>query len=128
MKPEEDDEALISTAMRLIGQLQRGKASKKTALMLAVSICLDVALSIIVVFLTIGQIHGNSGEAVVQYSQCVENNSARAQDKLLWGAFFSDATPKGAKLTPKIIAEVTELRAIVNAKDAPRDCKALYPH
>jgi hypothetical protein len=100
---------------------------------LILSIVLDVTLSILAFFL-VNSLHNTQNQVVqqqsaartTQYSQCVTNNDARAQDKTLWDVFFADLVPPGSKPTPKIAAELARLNKIVNDKDAPRDCKTLY--
>src|SRR5712692_5728177 len=122
-----DADVLFDTAMVLIGKLQKGKANKQTVLLLAVSIFLDVMLSVAVIFLSVGTIHQNNGSVKTQYQQCLVNNTARSEDKMLWEVFLADATPPKNKITPKITAELAHLSMLVNAKDVPRDCARLYP-
>lgn len=102
------------------------KLSRKYIFGLAVSISLDVTLSVVTIFLAIGLNSASTTQRAASqqtnYQQCQISNTDRAQDKQVWDVFLGDLVPKGTKLTPKLQAEINHIYSVVNSKDAPRDC------
>jgi len=121
---EPADDVLIGTAMELIKKLQRTKASKKTVLLLAISIFLDVTLSIVVILLGVGLSHSNSG-LVDQENRlrsqeltiCNESNATQQEFVSLWilntEDFHSNALGKS-------------FLKVVEALYIPVDCQQVY--
>ena len=81
-------------------------------------------LAVVVIFLTLGQIHQNNAATDVQRQQCTANNTARAQDRGLWDYILG---APGPPKTAQQKAEAAHLKSLVAQKDTPRDCAALYP-
>ncbi len=120
VKPDNGD-ALVDTAMMLIKKLQKSKASKKTALLLAISIVLDVSLSLVVIFLGLGLSDSNS-QLVKQSVQlrsdelsiCNNYNSFQDEFLTLWKLntedFHNTATGKS-------------FLQVVQALDVPVNCQ-----
>jgi large-conductance mechanosensitive channel len=102
------------------------RGNRRIIIGLVISFAIDIILTVAFVFLTISLINQDNNATATNKSQCIANNTARAQDKTLWDVFLSDLAPKGTKLTPKIQAELAHLNQIVAQKDAPRNCSALY--
>ena len=119
--------ALQDTALRIVDKLvKRGKVDRRLIWVTIVSVVLDISLSVLVVFLFNGISSDQNSIEQVNITQCETANAARADDQVLWDTFITDLTPPGTKLTPVLMAEIAHLKAILNAKDAPRDCFRIY--
>jgi len=126
-------EALSGTLNQVsasLKDLQETKANKRTIVLLVISIILDITLSVVAIFLVIGQLNQANQVKQTNVSQCLENNTGRAQDLTLWNTLLYDLDPPGTKLSPKLAAELSvaikTLHTLANAKDAPRDCVKIY--
>lgn len=131
-----DGLAVANQLVRVVRDIQRkmaqinkdNKRSRKIMWGLGVSIFLDVTLSVVTVLLAIGLNSTSTNQRVATqqtlYSQCTQSNVDRAQDKQVWEVFLGDLVPKGAKLTPKLQAEVAHIYTVIDSKDAPHDCNA----
>ncbi len=100
---------------------------------LAASVALTVILSIVVVFLLVGQISQNTTFRVAQQQQntalhkslvkaCQDINVNKANDLQLWNDVLSTNHPKTAaqELT------LENLKRLVNVRDQPVNCVARY--
>jgi uncharacterized protein HemX len=100
---------------------QQGK-SRRNLRWLAVSVVLDVALSVALGALAFGQAHTSEAIHNSQVSACQQANVKRAQDVAVWNRLLR--LPPTATSAQK--TEIAELEKLVGVKDAPRDCAALY--
>jgi hypothetical protein len=111
----------ISASLRT---LQKTKASKRTAWLLAVSILLDVMLSVVTIFLGAGLAHSNSGLAqqgrqlrASELSACQAENAISQNFINLWVLNTEDfnSTPAGESFL-----------YVVRSLYIPVNCAALY--
>jgi hypothetical protein len=111
---------------KLTGLARDRKHDRKIIIGLVVSICLDVSLSVVTIFLAVGLNSAQNSVTQTNLAQCTANNSARVDDALLWNTFLNDAAPPGKKLPPAQAKEVAHLRSVVSSKDAQRDCTRIF--
>jgi hypothetical protein len=100
---------------------QQGK-SRRNLRLLAVSVALDVALSVALGALALSQAHTSEAIHNSQVSACQQANVSRAEDIAIWNRLLR--LPAGATSAQK--SEVAELEKLVGVKDSPRNCAALY--
>lgn len=120
---------LNSMSNKLVEIRQYGHKSRKFIIGLAISLFLDITLSVLTVLLAVGVNNAQNSVQHVNFTQCVASNEARAQDALFLNTLLNDFVAPGTKVTPENAAAVTkvnQLRQIVRSKDAQRDCVKLY--
>jgi hypothetical protein len=102
-----------------------GRHNRQVIIGLVVSICLDVGLSVLAIFL-VNSLHNSQNTTHTdQLNNCVAGNATRVQDIILWNSLFNDLAPPGTKVTPANAVEIKELnhlRVLASAKDAPVNC------
>lgn len=86
---------------------------------LVISIVLDVALTVVIGFLTASALHANSTLHESQLNACALTNQSRAENLGLWDYLFHLAG--GAKTPADKL-----LLARVDKTFAPEDCAAIY--
>jgi hypothetical protein len=117
-------------------QLGQVKASlrrgKRVVAALVVSLILDVALTI-GVSVAAFQANDASGKASATITQlhasnlaaCRQANVIRVEDVAIWNKFLADLAPPAAR-TPKVAAELAGINKLIQVKDTPHDCSAVY--
>ena len=91
---------------------------------LAVSICLDVAITIGLTAVTIRQDDVQNALRASDIRQCQLANDARDQDVAIWNRLL--VFPPGSHPTAGQRAEVADLERLVRVKDTPRDCEKAF--
>lgn len=120
----------LDTMSQKLAEMRRyGHRSRKFIIALAISLVLDITLSVLTILLAVGVNNAQNSVQHVNVTQCLASNDARAQDAILWNTLLNDLDKPGTKVTPKnaaAIHEINILRKIVVIKDAQRDCLRIY--
>jgi hypothetical protein len=138
---ETDDDAatpganrLFGTAMVLIDKMSVSqRRSRVLERWLAISVALDILLSIALVFVFAGQVNLNSSFRVAQQKQnaslslaliksCQAGNDNKAHDIELWNDILKTDHPKTAAQELTLL----NLQRLVHVRDQPIDCIARY--
>lgn len=99
------------------------RRTRRLALGLAMSIVLDVLLTVVVALLTITSLNQNATLHASQLVSCANSNDTRAEQRRLWAYILRiSAPPKTAAAK----AQEQQFVAFVNATFAPVNCAAIY--
>jgi hypothetical protein len=96
---------------------------------LAISLALDISLSIVTILLGLGLAQQNSTQHASLIAACHASNITRAQDQAAWNILLEIPStltitdPAAQREQKKLVAELKES---VTAKDAPVDCVKRY--
>ena len=143
----EDEDPVIAVAMELTGSFQamtgqlerlngrqdradrRDRRLRRVIAGLAVSLCLDLAITAGLGWNTIRQNDIQARQVAIQdgirasdIRQCQLSNISRGQDIAIWNRLLT--IPASATAAQK--AEVAALERLVHVKDKPRDCAAAF--
>lgn len=140
--PEQGHAGIVATAQgltdaleRMTGELQQvqvyGRRSRRIIVTLAISLILDVAVTIVVAIFA-GQANSASTQASATLTQlhrtqiaaCRIGNQGRAQEVALWEHIAAVGTTR--KTPAKARREDRALLAYIRKIFAPRDCAAIY--
>ena|ERR1017187_249828 len=125
---------LFGTAMVLIDKMSVSqRRSRVLERWLAISVALDILLSIALVFVFAGQVNLNSSFRVAQQKQnaslslaliksCQAGNANKAYDIELWNDILKTDHPKTAAQELTLL----NLQRLVHVRDQPIDCIARY--
>ena len=123
----------LNAMTRQLGEVKATvRRSRRFIIALAVSLVLDVALTIGVSVAAI-QANDASGKASATITQlhasnlaaCRQANVTRRQDIAIWNQFLADLAPPAAR-TPKVAAELAGINKLIRVKDTPRNCATAY--
>lgn len=138
-EPNEQQHAAIAAAIRLQGSVidlkeeiaalrDYGQRSRKIIWSLAVSLVLDVLLSIVVVVVAIQAKDANTLAQANQQTQiatCESTNQSRQVAVNLW-RYVLDASAKDPKnQTPERVKQIEDFRAYMESAYQPRDCSKI---
>jgi hypothetical protein len=122
-------ENLTESFRAMTAQMSRltrsGRRLRRITIGLIVSLCLDLAITAGLGWNTVRQDDIQDSSHADQVSACRLANVSRGQDAAIWGTFLNDTAPAAAR-TPHVKALLAALGARIEAKDALRDCEALY--
>lgn len=97
--------------------------TRQMAIGLAVSIILDVVLTVVVALLSVSALNQNATLHASQLASCATSNETRAEQRQLWQYIFQiSGTPK----TTAEKAREQQFLAFVNTTFAPVNCAAVY--
>lgn len=121
---------LDGVAAQLAAVAGREARTRKITWALAVSLVLDVALTIVVTVLTFAAIHDTSavrtaqaGLHASQLAACAAGNQSHAEQRQLWGHVIAQAAAgPGSNKTG-----LDQFQAYINRTFAPVDCAKLSP-
>ena len=117
-------EALSDKLNDVSKQLQKvadaSRNTRRLAIGLAVSLVLDVLLTITVTLLSLSALSQSAAQHQSQLASCAISNDSRTQQRALWGYLFNLAG--GAKTS-----EQKQFLGYVNKTFSPINCAKLYP-
>lgn len=117
--PEATAHQLQRTVDEITGYSRR---TRKLIWGLALSIVIDIALTVIIAFLTASALNANSTLHKAQLTACGIGNQSRLQQIRLWDEVLAVSKPANAHE-----AQVDrQFRAFVSTTFAPVDCAKLY--
>ena len=125
-KAQETQGEIVRTQRRIVAQQGR---QRHFAYALAVSLVVDIALSVFLIRLDVGQVHVSQAIRRSQFAGCAIGNEFRAGQVRLWDhVIVVSAVPphETAAQREKRLARLESFRAYVAAQFRPVNCARLY--
>jgi hypothetical protein len=107
---------------------QQGK-SRRNIRLIAVSVVLDIALSVSLVFLAVSQAHVSDSIHSSQLAACALGNGFRASQAQVWDHFIArSAAPPGETAAQRTarLRRLADARAYIARHYRPVNCQLLY--